>query len=164
MNFFRSMEIDPTCKFSPPQSRSGGISFYGFSAPRRFHATKNQCRHQLRPPIAGFGIPHSILSLTPGRLPSVNSTRPCSSAMRMADTASSDTRRRSRSKSTTVESPKPEAFAKSGWVQSTSARPARHCAGVINILCGNQRGEAYSNSNIKCWLQGRIAYSEISNE
>jgi hypothetical protein len=40
MNFFRSMEIDPTCKFSPPQSRSGGISFYGFSAPRRFHATK----------------------------------------------------------------------------------------------------------------------------
>jgi hypothetical protein len=28
MNFFRSMEIDPTCKFSPPQSRSGAISFY----------------------------------------------------------------------------------------------------------------------------------------
>jgi hypothetical protein len=42
MNFFRSMEIDPTCKFSPPQSRSEGISFYGFSAPRRFHATKTQ--------------------------------------------------------------------------------------------------------------------------
>src|ERR671911_374225 len=40
MNFFRSMEIDPTCKFSPPQSRSEGISFYGFSAPRRFQATK----------------------------------------------------------------------------------------------------------------------------
>ena len=38
-------EIDPTCKFSPPQSRSGGISFYGFSAPRRFHATKvRSCR------------------------------------------------------------------------------------------------------------------------
>jgi hypothetical protein len=46
MNFFRSMEIDPTCKFSPPQSRSGGISFYGFSAPRRFHATKTQSRHR----------------------------------------------------------------------------------------------------------------------
>jgi hypothetical protein len=45
MNFFRSMEIDPTCKFSPPQSRSEGISFYGFSAPRRFHATKTQSRH-----------------------------------------------------------------------------------------------------------------------
>jgi hypothetical protein len=29
MNFFRSMEIDPTCKFSPHQSRSGGISFLG---------------------------------------------------------------------------------------------------------------------------------------
>jgi hypothetical protein len=45
MNFFRSMEIDPTCKFSPPQSRSGGISFYGFSAPRRFHATKTLNGH-----------------------------------------------------------------------------------------------------------------------
>jgi hypothetical protein len=45
MNFFRSMEIDPTCQFSPPQSRSGGISFYGFSAPRRFHATKIHTAH-----------------------------------------------------------------------------------------------------------------------
>jgi hypothetical protein len=45
MNFFRSMEIDPTCKFSPPQSRSEGISFYGFSAPRRFHATKTRSGH-----------------------------------------------------------------------------------------------------------------------
>jgi hypothetical protein len=47
MNFFRSMEIDPTCKFSPPQSRSGGISFYGFSAPRRFHATKTHSKRAI---------------------------------------------------------------------------------------------------------------------
>jgi len=80
-------------------------------------------------------LPYSVLSLTPGRLPLVNSTPLCSSALRIADTASSETRRRSRSKSTTVESPKPEAFAKSGCVQSMSARPARHCAGVINIFC-----------------------------
>jgi hypothetical protein len=50
MNFFRSMEIDPTCKFSPPQSRSGGISFYGFSAPRRFDATKVISRREVRQP------------------------------------------------------------------------------------------------------------------
>lgn len=55
MNFFRSMEIDPTCKFSPPQSQSEGISFYGFSAPRRFHATKTQRGHD--PPRSGGIIP-----------------------------------------------------------------------------------------------------------
>jgi len=59
MNFFRSMEIDPTCKFSPPQSRSGGISFYGFSAPRRFHATKTHSAHQ---PLLEFASDEMILA------------------------------------------------------------------------------------------------------
>ena len=45
MDFFGSMEIDPTCEFSLPQSRSEGISFYGFSASPRFHATKTQSGH-----------------------------------------------------------------------------------------------------------------------
>ena len=45
MDFFGSMEIDPTCEFSLPQSRSEGISFYGFSASPRFDATKTQSGH-----------------------------------------------------------------------------------------------------------------------
>ena len=45
MDFFGSMEIDPTCEFSSPQSRFEGISFYGFSASPRFHATKTHSGH-----------------------------------------------------------------------------------------------------------------------
>jgi hypothetical protein len=37
MDFFRSMEVDPTCEFSSPQSLSEGTSCYVVSAYQRLH-------------------------------------------------------------------------------------------------------------------------------
>ena len=67
---------------------------------------------------ATLGFSHSFrilgLSLTPGRLPFVNSTPAASRARRMSAIASSETRRRCRSKSTTVERPRLAASARVG--------------------------------------------------
>jgi hypothetical protein len=58
-------------------------------------------------------------------------TPPFSRALTIAPTASSEIRRRDRSKSTTVERPNFALDASSGCVIPTKARAARHCAGVI---------------------------------
>jgi predicted phage-related endonuclease len=54
-----------------------------------------------------------------------------SKAARIASTAPRETSRRSFSKSTTVESPRPAACASCDWVIPSSPRAARHWAGVI---------------------------------
>jgi hypothetical protein len=72
---------------------------------------------------------------SPSRPPfsSMNSIPARSSAVRSALTASSETCRRSFSKSTTVESPNPAALASCDWDKSKKERAARHWAGVIFI-------------------------------
>jgi hypothetical protein len=61
----------------------------------------------------------------------INSTPACSNAPRILFTASSETCRRSFSKSTTVDNPNEAFSASCDWVMSNRARAARHCAGVI---------------------------------
>ena len=84
---------------------------------------------------------------TPCReLPSLVNVIPARSrAFWIACTASSDTCRRSFSKSTTVESPKPAASASLDCVMSNKARAALHCAGVMIsiIFVDNALGTAY---------------------
>jgi hypothetical protein len=60
-----------------------------------------------------------------------NSMPTSSNALRIRSTASSETCRRSFSKSTTVDNPKDAASASCDCVISKSARAARHCDGVI---------------------------------
>jgi hypothetical protein len=75
----------------------------------------------------------------------VNAIPARSSAFRIAWTASLDTCRRSFSKSTTVESPRPAASASSDCVMSIKARAALHCAGVMasTIFVDNAPETAY---------------------
>jgi hypothetical protein len=62
----------------------------------------------------------------------------------IALTASSDTCRRSFSKSTTVERPRPAASARLDCVMSNKARAALHCAGVIStIFVDSKPGNEY---------------------
>src|SRR5271166_6015458 len=61
----------------------------------------------------------------------MNSTPARSRAVRSALTASSETWRRTFSKSTTVERPSPAAFASCDWEISNNDRAARHCVGII---------------------------------
>ena len=68
--------------------------------------------------------PPSLLNAIPAR----------SRAFWIALTASSDTCRRSFSKSTTVERPRAAASARSDCVMSNKARAALHCAGVISTI------------------------------
>jgi hypothetical protein len=60
-----------------------------------------------------------------------NSMPASSNAPRILFTASSETCRRSFSKSTTVDRPNAAVSASCDWVMSNKARAARHCAGVI---------------------------------
>ena len=75
----------------------------------------------------------------------VNAIPARSSAFRIAWTASLDTCRRSFSKSTTVENPRPAASASSDCVMSIKARAALHCAGVMasTIFVDNGLRAAY---------------------
>ena len=68
---------------------------------------------------------------SPPPFSSMNTTPARSRAARIASTASTETCRRSFSKSTTVESPSLAACASCDCVISRSPRAARHCAGVI---------------------------------
>jgi hypothetical protein len=61
----------------------------------------------------------------------INSMPASSNASRILFTASSETCRRSFSKSTTVDRPNAALSASCDWVMSNNARAARHCAGVI---------------------------------
>ena len=67
-----------------------------------------------------------------------------SRAIRIALTASSETCRRSFSKSTTVERPRSALWARSDCVMSNKARAALHCAGFIStIFVDNRLNSAY---------------------
>jgi hypothetical protein len=72
-----------------------------------------------------------LRSRRPSPSPSENSIPARCKAIRIALTASSETTRRSFSKSTTVESPRLAARASCDWVISRRARAARHWPGVI---------------------------------
>lgn len=63
----------------------------------------------------------------------MNSTPAASSAARIAATAWSETVRRSRSKSITVDCPRPAAFASSVCVIATSPRAALDCATATGV-------------------------------
>jgi hypothetical protein len=94
----------------------------------------------LRPGCLGFRRntpspkPPLLLNAIPAR----------SRAAWIALTASSDTCRRSFSKSTTVERPRPAASARLDCVMSNKARAALHCAGVIStIFVDSKPGNEY---------------------
>jgi YqaJ-like viral recombinase domain len=94
----------------------------------------------LRPGCLGFRTntpspkPPLLLNAIPAR----------SRAAWIALTASSDTCRRSFSKSTTVERPRPAASARLDCVMSNKARAALHCAGVIStIFVDSKPGNEY---------------------
>jgi hypothetical protein len=75
----------------------------------------------------GFRTSSPIFSL----FSEINSTPASSNAPRILFTASSETCRRSFSKSTTVDKPNADFSASCDWVMSNKARAARHCAGTI---------------------------------
>jgi hypothetical protein len=76
-----------------------------------------------------------------------NSMPASSNASRILFTASSETCRRSFSKSTTVDRPNAALSASCDWVMSNNARAARHCAGVRapTILVDHGSGGTYKH-------------------
>jgi hypothetical protein len=70
-----------------------------------------------------------------------NSMPASSNASRILFAASSETWRRSFSKSTTVDRPNAALSASCDWVMSNNARAARHCAGVISPTFFVDRGD-----------------------
>jgi hypothetical protein len=91
-----------------------------------------------------FALAAPFRRRTPGPPPfsSMNLTPAPSKAVRIAPTASAETWRRSRSKSTIVDRPSFADRANSGCVRSKSALALRHCAGVISIFYVDKRSAA----------------------
>jgi hypothetical protein len=79
--------------------------------------------------LPGRGLRASSPTFSP--FSEINSMPASSNASRILFTASSETCRRSFSKSTTVDRPNAALSASCDWVTSNNARAARHCAGVI---------------------------------
>jgi hypothetical protein len=79
--------------------------------------------------LLGRGLRASSPTFSP--FSEINSMPASSNASRILFTASSETCRRSFSKSTTVDRPNAALSARCDWVMSNNARAARHCAGVI---------------------------------
>jgi hypothetical protein len=79
--------------------------------------------------LLGRGLRASNPTFSP--FSEINSMPASSNASRILFAASSETCRRSFSKSTTVDRPIAALSASCDWVMSNNARAARHCAGVI---------------------------------
>jgi hypothetical protein len=93
--------------------------------------------------LLGRGLRASSPTFSP--FSEINSMPTSSNASRILFTASSETCRRSFSKSTTVDRPNAALSASCDWVMSNNARAARHCAGVIapTIFVDRVDGETY---------------------